>query len=51
LKLAHPGRRVLLRARFDGAPIRQPLFEQPVLPLLPEVERQAESIDLGLKFR
>ena len=39
LKLTHPGRCVLLGARLDGVPIGQALFEQSILPFLPEMQR------------
>src|SRR5216684_2312944 len=50
LQLAHSCRGVLLRTGFDRTPVDQTLLEQPVLPLLPEMQRQAEPVDLGLQF-
>ena len=50
LQFAHSSRRVFLRTGLDCTPIDQTLLEHPVLPFLPEVQRQTQSIDLGLQF-
>ena len=46
LKLTDPGGCVLLGARLDCVPIGHALLEQSILPLLPQVQRKAEPIDL-----
>jgi hypothetical protein len=38
LKLVHPGGCILLGTRLDRAPVSQALFEQSILPFLPQVQ-------------
>ena len=51
LQLVQPIRRVFVRTRFDSVPVREPLLEETVLTLLPQVDGQAQPIDLRLQLR